>query len=270
MMRDVGRRSNTSGGKKKIMQTIDQLFSKSNNVFNSHIESEMKPIPKMKGSGFFPGGRGIFTNGKGPLKKSKPLNEFRYMFLGQDWSNEFEYNNIPDFEDSPFLINTDYAPNEKNNKTWINVKKFIANLNIDTDMNIDIDDCFFTNAIMGLRPGNSSSTGKSPGWNSDKFMAECYKFFKIQIDSIKPKIVFVMGNLTARFIYKVYGNLFSDWDNIKDVKELFNQDKFCVSVDGVQFIFMTHPSLRPPNIKKRWKDKGDVELAKTKTLLRIQ
>jgi len=143
-------------------------------------------------------------------------------------------------------------------------------------LGINRQECFFTNAIMGMR-NDDNSLGRSPAWKDIDFMEQCYTFFKTQMSEIKPKVVFILGKQVAHFVWKVYksnSDNIGDWERIKDVKVLFESGNFHKTIGNVKFIYMTHPSLRPSNISQTWgpKDdkkewKNDVELGLTHKLI---
>ena len=225
-----------------MINTVSGLFEKAEKDVTNYPET-MLPIPEIKEIFlFFPGGCGTLDKSIDIINK-----KFKYVFVGQDFGTKELYTSRETIEG-----------NKNYNPTVNNVCKFIDALKIQKN------DCFFTNAFMGMRK-DGKMTGKSPGWRDPDFKKKCQEFLKYQISILQPEIVFLLGSQTASFISETYN--VSDWEKIKDVKSLFKSGKFYKTIGGAKFIYMTHPSLRPTNISKRWGLEGDKELLLTRRLI---
>ena len=125
---------------------------------------------------FFPGGKGTFGNGN--IISDKDI-----MILGQDF----------DCEKNLKISKENGKEDIVKNPTWRNLIKVL------NELEISVDNCFFTNAIMGVREGDKG-TGKSPAFKHSEFICACQKFFLYQLDIQKPKAIFVLGKFTAEFL----------------------------------------------------------------------
>jgi hypothetical protein len=145
----------------------DSLFNK---LKITSYPDGIKPVPnsRIEGTAFFPGGDGLYGH--------KEFAKSEIMILGQDFDNEYN------FEKSK------KRKSEDGNKTWSNLKKILGN-------EIDMERCFFTNAIMGLREGDAKNTGRSKAFlkKNGLFLDECRAFFIEQLKAQKPKLIIGLG-----------------------------------------------------------------------------
>lgn len=234
---------------------VSELFQQANALDYTHSNG-MHLVSQMKGPGFFPGCIGT-------IKKDTPLKGLSVMVVGQDFDTEANHKKI-DAEKGEVEKNT----------TWRNLKKLLDEINIDPEQ------CFFTNAYMGLRPdsgnGTTKNTGTSPAAQkgAEPFAKQCYEFFKIQLRTLQPKLVLVLGKETAKFMAKAFPSSFFHWENIDTLKKLYEKEE-AVFADlefegqSIRFVFAIHPSLNGTNRSIIWgKEEGkkkEVELLKKYT-----
>jgi hypothetical protein len=139
------------------MDEIQSLFNKIEKL--SYPGSMRMAKGEIEGLAFFPGGKGTFSNGNTVSDKD-------IMILGQDFDCE-----------------TNFAISKKNKKEDINKNPTWRNLlAILKEVDISPDNCFFTNAILGVRKG-SLGTGKSPAFRDPNFIKDCQNFFLNQIET---------------------------------------------------------------------------------------
>ena len=187
---------------------------------------------EIRGIAFFPGGKGTFDNVDSFSNKS-------IMVLGQDFDCEKSYK--ISFENGKEDI--------EKNPTWRNLLKFLK------EVHIEPNDCFFTNAIMGIRKGDIG-IGKSPAFEDKIFIKECREFFLSQLEIQKPKAIFVLGKYVAEFLSPTSKYLVC-WTEIKDFKTIDEKNiqikKDVVFDNGIKtnLVLLTHPSYRPVNIHRR-------------------
>ncbi len=222
---------------------LQELFNDASKLDYGHSNG-MTPVEIMRGPGFFPGCTGT-------INSTFNLEGFPIMILGQDFDTEENHANINVLKGE---IET--------NTTWRNLKKVLV------DLELDANKCFFTNAYMGLRPNNKAgsktkNTGKSPAAKkgAEAFAEDCYTFFKIQLRTLKPELVLVLGKETVNFLCKAFKGEFNKWQNISSVKSFYEND--CLSTvlrfedRNIQFVFVIHPSLNGTNRSLIWgKEKG--------------
>lgn len=222
---------------------LNELFIKANALDYTHSNG-MYPISTMKGPGFFPGCIGT-------IKKNIPLENLAIMLVGQDFDTEANHQKI-DAEKGEVEKNT----------TWRNLKRLLDEINIDPEQ------CFFTNAYMGLRPNSGKETKKNTGTSpaaqkgAEAFAKECYEFFKTQLRTIQPKLVLVLGKETAKFMAKAFPTSFFHWENIDTLKKLYEKEEAVfadLEFEGkpIRFVFAIHPSLNGTNRSIIWgKEEG--------------
>jgi len=187
---------------------------------------------KIKGTAFFPGGRGT-TDGSETIS-NKPI-----MVLGQDFDTVEKFNKD---------VEADEEDMEKN-ATWNNLRKLLK------ECDFKLNDCFFTNVILGAR-NNSKATGKSPAFKDKEFISYCRKFFLKQLETQKPKLILVLGKEVAMFLGQ-YGGKLEVWKkiiNFQSVDEAGNQiirDATFPNGITTNLVLLVHPSYRPVNVKRR-------------------
>jgi len=206
---------------------------------------EMIPIPyKDNGGqfnilklGFFPAGRGTF------LENDENISSKEIMILGQDF----------DCKDNYDKTDKNKTEGSKKNATWRNLLSFLEDLK---EVRIVPENCFFTNAIMGVRKGDKG-TGKSPAFNDENFISECREFFLYQLQIQKPKAIFVLGKYVAEFLAPLSKSM-SCWQSIENFAEVDYHNKNYM-VLGAEFeggiktnlVLLVHPSLRKANLRHR-------------------
>ena len=194
--------------------------------------NSMKKISdSINGIAFFPGVKGTFDG-------SDIISNKDIMVLGQDFDSETNFNSS--FENGKEDIDK--------NKTWRNLRSLLQELNISEN------NCFYTNAIMGIRKGNKS-TGKSPAFKGKDFIKQCQDFFLYQINIQKPKTIFVLGKHVAEFL-SATANELAEWSRIPNYKWLDSNKPVRMKVEfknGIKsnIVVLTHPSFRPVNVSRR-------------------
>ncbi len=186
--------------------------------------------PPLVGKGFFPACNGTWDSPKN--EAHQPL-----LFLGHDFgvglgpTEKRETNAVP---------------------TWRHLESLMS------DAGIDARSCFFTNAVMGVRPEKQNSVGRSPAFDHPVFVGKCAAFILSQLSVVKPAGVVVLG-LPALEVLRMagWGNLpeassFEVWDQGKEPK-LF--DAQLAEWKG-PLALIVHPSFRPLNVGLRSKS-GD-------------
>ena len=204
----------------------------------------MENIDVMKGPGFFPGCIGTVNN-------SIDIRNTEVMVLGQDFDTVKNYGNIDPIKGEI-----------GNNKTWHNLIRLLD------DLHIDIQNCFFTNAYMGLRSGTEvKNTGRSPAAKRSAvgFAEECYSFFKRQLHIVRPKLVLVLGKETAKFLTKAFPKEFKKWENIPTLKQFYTNENavfndFAFEGEKIRFVLVLHPSMSNINRVVIWGKNPEEEI----------
>ena len=194
------------------------------------------PVPEqIRGRAFFPGGLGLWEPGP-------PLPEFPVggvMVLGHDFHSEAGYRESLRRGGEPAT-----------QPTWKSVLKLLENARIPKE------NCFFTNFYLGLRVG-TATTGKFPGACDPVFVEHCRRFLIEQLRVQRPALILVLGVHVARALGKLSPQL-GPWARGRGVKHF---DAVGPVQNGITFndlrgflttiVVLTHPSLRPVNIRHR-------------------
>jgi len=199
------------------------------------------PCP-LKGSAFFPGGNGLY------YENETKEHEIKYMIVGQDYDNEEKYDN---------LLKTEHQSEvSKNNSTWRNLLILLK------DCNIPFNQCFFTNAFMGLRAKATKNTGRSILFQK-RFEPEFKThslFFQKQVKLIKPKVIIAMGAHLPGYFARCYpqSSSLSRLINVRTFKQLDEQietGEFHITEENRQIpvVFITHTSMYNRNVSGRMK-----------------
>ena len=122
---------------------------------------------------------------------------------------------------------------------------------------VDRTECFFTNALLGLR-ATPPMTGPSPGWTDRDLVEASLQMLAHQIESLEPKVVLTLGLPAARALGRLAPDTLARWQSAVrwadvdvagpahlDVKELTHGG-------GAPSIgALVHPSYRGRNVRLR-------------------
>ena len=118
---------------------------------------------------------------------------------------------------------------------------------------IPLEECFFTNALWGVRTGKTN-TGASPGWKDPAFVGSCAAALKLEIEVVRPRGLVCLGR-DAPGLLK---DLVSECDPWTTKKSFKNIDQAglgvidVISLAGVDVAaILLHPSFRRVNLKHR-------------------
>ena len=247
------------------MTDYQMLFDKLQTIKYPNTDKVvMIPIPykdnegqfKVLELGFFPAGRGTYN------KSDENISNKEIMILGQDFDCTKNYKK------------TDERGKEdiEGNATWSNLLSFLKKVEVNQT------NCFFTNAIMGVRKGDIG-TGKSPAFKDVDFIKQCQELFLTQLKIQEPNAIFVLGKYVAEFLAPLEskcGNKLTSWSRIKNFAEVDEAEAYSktevIFRNGIKtnLVLLIHPSLRHANLRHRRlvKDAGnDVEVEMVKDFL---
>lgn len=156
------------------------------------------------GTSCFPGGTGIWRGdcygGRLPLHfPNRPV-----MFIGHN------------FDSIEAHARAVRMKGEVNSTFWSNLKDFLANAGP-----LDPADCFFTNALMGLKPDKPDGTMP----DCSGYRTRCQKFLIRQIEIIAPRAIIPLGGEAAA--------------------QLRRAKKLCGMRAEIDIAAVMHPSTRP-------------------------
>ena len=212
---------------------------------------------RIPGTAFFPGGSGLWR--ERPSDPLPPMPLERVMVLGNYFDTEDGYRRSRQEGDEL------YTP------TWNNLLALLESVDIQRE------DCFFTNIYMGLSIGDRN-TGPSPGAKNAEFKRRCESFLAEQIAAQKPRLILTLGRFVPKFIAALSPGL-AAWRRCASFSELddsgpLKQDvQFDGSMDRATVVVaLVHPSLRNGNVWRRryqeWTG-NDAELAMLKKAVKL-
>jgi hypothetical protein len=168
---------------------IQELLDEMDNIVSSYhkqVRRTARTIAELiPGTAFFPGGTGL-------------------------WRGDTCFRPVPEyFPDSPVMVvahNFDSidAHDEYKRKGgevlsffWSRLKDYLEQARISPD------DCFFTNALMGLKPGSAVGDMPTvPGYEN-----ECREFLVRQIEIVSPRAIITLGAKAADRVKSISSNL---------------------------------------------------------------
>lgn len=203
------------------------------------------PLPaRIAGTAFFPGGAGLW--GVQPGQPLPPFPLGGVMILGHDFDSLAAFRKSYDAgTEVETLANGAY----RGGATWRNLLPLLH------EAGIDPQECFFTNAYMGLR-ADDESMGQFPGASDADFVTRSKAFFLRQVDLQRPRVIITLGAWVPSLIAPLAPEL-SHWVGQRSLGAI---DRAGPVVTGVRFggaatpttvVALTHPSLRGPNVRRR-------------------
>lgn len=152
----------------------------------------VKPVPKMlSGTAFFPGGSGLWLGESGSWNTPSDRPDMpigKVMILGHNFDSEGGYKYTESMK----------GQHELESHTWWNLRPLLR------EVDIPLEDCFFTNAFMGLKEGEDN-TGEFPGVNDLGFVQRCQSFLDKQIEVQKPRLILTLGSWVPSPIVPIGG-----------------------------------------------------------------
>lgn len=155
---------------------IQQLLNEMNSIVKDYPERVGRTGATVdaliQGTSFFPGGSGLWRGdcSGGPLPSLFP--QAPVMFLGHNFDSESNYERALQ------------KKGEVEKAFWRNLKAFMR------EARLDPAGCFFTNALMGLKPG--SAAGSMP--STPEYRKQCRDFLTVQIEIVEPRAIISLGN----------------------------------------------------------------------------
>ena len=224
--------------------TSSELFEKAQATI--HFDNHNVKPEQQNPFGFFPGGRGTFA--KGNIIKGKKV-----MVLGNDYDT---------------LENFNKGEEDHNiNPTWRGIKQLLE------ELGIALEDCFFTNAYLGLRKEGKQEGKRNTGAVSRNanYRNSCIDFLRTQIETVQPQIILALGKEPLKALacaYQEHSSLkrkanlsataiLNDTGRLREIIE--------VNGNALHIYFVLHPSLNAPNRTKIFgKGKEEYEVVNLK------
>ncbi|MDP3070830.1 MAG: hypothetical protein Q8N18_11105 [Opitutaceae bacterium] len=126
-------------------------------------------------------------------------------------------------------------------------------LDLLNEAKIPIEDCFFTNALFGVREGEKN-TGASPGWKDSNFADGCAKAMNAQIAAVRPRGIVCLGRDAPALLARLMSEC-EPWKTAKSFKAIDAAHSAVVGVTSLPGInvaaILLHPSFRRANARHR-------------------
>lgn len=250
----------------------DALFEASRRIVRSDPEPDLdaaggralagvEPVPdkRLAGMAFFSGGDGVYRAEGSAQRPAFP--QGRITIVGRDFDPR---------------ANFDMAMEGEARGTSAGESRDITGktlLRILESARIPPQDCFFTNAFMGLRSGGGNTGGMA--WHRNAaFRSECIAFFAYQLDAVRPALILALRMHAAQFLGECADNLGENWRAAwwkgidLDPGPLARDIRFKTHARPVAAVAaLLHPANRKPNLRWRRYDGRNGEAAE-QTLLR--
>ena len=221
------------------LHPVDLLFGRLSEVAPYPEALGVLPVPeRIRGTAFFPGGSGLW--GARPDTPLPAMPTGGVMILGQDFHSE-----------SGYRRSLAAGSESLSSPTWRNL------LPVLTGAGIAPEQCFFTNAYMGLRAGNRA-TGRFPGARDPDFVERCRRFLGVQIQAQRPRLVVTLGMHAPAMLAPLSAQL-TAWRGAANLAAI--DSAWASVVIGARFdsasdrdavvVALTHPSQRRLNVGRR-------------------
>jgi uracil-DNA glycosylase family 4 len=185
------------------------------------------------GCGFFPVASGSFHDGC----LTTSITPRKLMFIGQDWGCEDNLGPLNSYKDADIKFGT--------GKILLNLLK---------EARIPLNECFFTNALFGVRSG-ATNTGPSPGWNDQKFVDCCADALRVQIEAVRPKGIICLGRAAPALMMRLMSEC-APWQSAKSFTAIDKAGNAVIRIGSLPRVnvaaILVHPSFRAANAKCRW------------------
>jgi uracil-DNA glycosylase len=162
------------------------------------------------------------------------------MILGQDFHSE-----------SGYRRSLAAGSESLSSPTWRNLLPVLKGAGIAPEQ------CFFTNAYMGLRAGNRA-TGRFPGARDPDFVVRCRRFLGVQIQVQRPRLIVTLGVHAPAMLAPLSAQL-APWRGAANLAAIDAAQAAIVvgaRFDGTRdsaavVVALTHPSQRRLNSGRR-------------------
>jgi hypothetical protein len=146
------------------------------------------PVPEcpIKGTAFFPGGSGLYLEDRGLDTAEFPFGGM--MVLGHNFDSE-----------SGFRNSVERTKEDVTQGTWKGLLRLLRKAGV------LLDQCFFTNAFMGLCQGTDNRTYR--GRTDQGFRSACLSFLRRQIEFQEPSMIVTLGTFVPAFLAELSRNL---------------------------------------------------------------
>lgn len=160
------------------------------------------------------------------------------MFVGQDWGGVANLDELKANKDADMKSAT-----ARNLRTLLEAA------------GIRLEECFFTNALFGIRSEGEKITGRSPGWKHKRFRQQCEEALIIQIEKIEPKAIVCLGRDAPDLLVQIVEKC-RPWKTAKNFVKIDANGFALILLNPpvhrlIAAAILLHPSYRHANAKHR-------------------
>ena len=178
---------------RKNFHAIEDLFALLDQ-FGSYPDGVIEIPGRIPGTAFFPGGSGLWNTQPQTLPPSVPTGGS--IIVGHNFDSE-----------AGFQRSLHHAGENLKSATWRNLLAFLKQVGISPEQ------CFFTNAYVGLRAGDRAM-GAFPGARDHDFACWCRNFLLDQLRLIQPRLILTLGVHVPRFLAPLSPELQIAWSDV--------------------------------------------------------
>lgn len=164
----------------RALDVVTLLRRRMEKVVRDYDDSDPEGVQRVgdpiNGTAFFPGGHGLWRGLEPHGRLPGWFPENPVMFVGHNFDSVRGYKRslIRGIE----LVKS---------TTWAKLLQYIGFAGLTPEQ------CFFTNALMGLQPETSIGALKT----TERFRAQCREFLGEQIEIVRPKVLVALGPVAA-------------------------------------------------------------------------
>lgn len=194
----------------------------------------------LSGPAFFPGGTGVISSGHA----GRLLPHGKILMLAHNFGTVADCATI-ERQGSQF----------DTNPTWRHLRRFLGSCGK------SVEDCFFTNALMGAMRSDSSE-GRVAGHDCPKFRDGCLRVFLKTIALQEPTVVLALGRPAIEFAGESIPAL-AGWRHFKTfaqidespegpIRQVMLDPQATGQMHPIHFVPLVHPCRRSLNVGKRF------------------
>ena len=222
---------------RKNTHAFEELFTLLDQ-FGTYPNGVIQISERIDGTAFFPGGWGLWNTQPHELLPLVPIGGS--MVLGHNFDSE-----------AGFQRSLRHGSENLKSATWGNLLAFLEQVGISPEQ------CFFTNAYVGLRAGKHAM-GAFSGARDPEFVCWCRTFLLTQLQLIQPRLIFTLGVYVPGFLAPLSPELQSTWSDVTSLRTLDERgvalvypSTFSGVLLPVAVVALTHPAYRRLNVKSR-------------------
>ena len=187
--------------------------------FGAYPDGWSEVRQRIRGTAFFPGGHGLWD----PKGNLPPLPPRPIVIVGHNWG-------IPKHHCAAvaagIVYSEDWSKQERNgNATWWQLLPILRGAGVKPE------NCFFTNAFMGLKDDGGSNVGAT--FTTPDFDLRCREFLRFQLRILRPSVVVAMGHPAIRMLYDLSPHDLRVWrgprGGERTILEIYERDGGIVS-----------------------------------------